>query len=540
MNIRPVNSLTFNMHYFLPGQLGGDHAFKVGGYWRDNLSEGLGHTGGNASDRFPTDVELASANDCATLAVGCQVGLTRDSHSIYRLTNVAVYAQDAYTHGRLTAQLGIRYDRNHDQALAASISENPLFPQFLPAVSFAGADPGIIFNNFSPRVGFSYDLMGNGKTTAHANYAMYWGQVGNGGVAGQINPVSSVTVRYQWLDANHDKVVQPNEVYDKNGVLLNAGGNPANFLNESGNWDPANPGSPTTKNTIDPNLKNDRTSEVIVGLDREIGAGFAVGGNYIWRKYDNFSWSPTNGIATDGSSYTAVSFTPPSSACPSGASCPTLIYYQPTVQLGTISTLTNQPNFNRAYNGFELTARKRLSHHWLMNTSFGYNSTIVNYGVGSYQDPTNIAARNGFQYDYLTGGSGIGNVFVNAKWLYKISGLYQLPMDFNVSAFYNTRQGYPFERTITSPTRANGAGTASLLLDNVGDSRLPNFQNLDLRVERPVRIGTMRFVPALDLFNAFNKNTEQAIRGAQNSSNANFIQAIVAPRVLRFGIRVNW
>src|SRR5439155_784282 len=197
------------------------------------------------------------------------------------------------------------------------------------------------------------------------------------------------------------------------------------------------------KNTIDPNLKNDRTSEVIVGLDREIGAGFAVGGNYIWRKYDNFSWSPTNGIATDGSSYTAVSFTPPSSACPSGASCPTLIYYQ-------------------------------------------------------------------------------------------------LPMDFNVSAFYNTRQGYPFERTITSPTRANGAGTASLLLDNVGDSRLPNFQNLDLRVERPVRIGTMRFVPALDLFNAFNKNTEQAIRGAQNSSNANFIQANVAPRVLRFGIRVNW
>jgi hypothetical protein len=38
----------------------------------------------------------------------------------------------------------------------------------------------------------------------------------------------------------------------------------------------------------------------------------------------------------------------------------------------------------------------------------------------------------------------------------------------------------------------------------------------------------------------FNSGTEQAIRGAQNSSNANFIQAIVAPRVLRFGVRVNW
>jgi hypothetical protein len=32
----------------------------------------------------------------------------------------------------------------------------------------------------------------------------------------------------------------------------------------------------------------------------------------------------------------------------------------------------------------------------------------------------------------------------------------------------------------------------------------------------------------------------QAIRGTQNASNANQIQAIVAPRVVRFGLRVNW
>jgi hypothetical protein len=31
-----------------------------------------------------------------------------------------------------------------------------------------------------------------------------------------------------------------------------------------------------------------------------------------------------------------------------------------------------------------------------------------------------------------------------------------------------------------------------------------------------------------------------AIRGTQNAANANQIQAIVAPRVVRFGIRMNW
>ena len=42
----------------------------------------------------------------------------------------------------------------------------------------------------------------------------------------------------------------------------------------------------------------------------------------------------------------------------------------------------------------------------------------------------------------------------------------------------------------------------------------------------------MRFVPSLDMFNVFNDNTVQAMRSTQNATNANQIQAILAPRVL--------
>jgi hypothetical protein len=131
-------------------------------------------------------------------------------------------------------------------------------------------------------------------------------------------------------------------------------------------------------------------------------------------------------------------------------------------------------------------------------------------------------------------------VYVNAKWLYKVSGLYEFPWSINASGFYNARQGYPFERFVQSPSRTGGAGISSLLIDNVGESRLPTYQNVDLHIERPVKAGTVRLVPAMDVFNVFNWNTEQAIRGTQNSSNANNIQAIVAPRVARFGVRVIW
>jgi len=535
--LRPVNQLNVNANYFLPGHLGGDHAFRVGGYWKDAYSSSYSHTGGFATVRFPTDAALAN-DDCGTVAKGCQADLTRDGLSIYDLANISAYAQDTLTHGRATMQLGIRYDRNHDQALAASIAANPLSPTWLPAINFNGADPGIIFNNFSPRVGLTYDMTGDGKTVAHGNYARYYGQVGNGGVASSINPVGSTTLRYPWVDLNGDRIAQANEVQAS-----------ANPLSASTNWSAANPANTVSANSVDPNLKNDTTDEFIVGVDHELGAGFAVGANYIWRRYSNFSWNDRVGITSDN--WVAVPFTAAASACPAGADCSTVTYYQPSFQQPTIVFETNVPNYNRTFNGLEVSGRKRLSNHWLMNTSFAYNSTIVNE-TGSpanqpsissatlSEDPTNFTARNGNQYDFLTSGSGIANVYVNAKYLFKVSGMYQLPLDVNVSAFYNARQGYPFERGVISPSRANGAGTVVVLLDPVGASRLPNFQNLDFHVERPVRVGTTRFIPSLDVFNVMNDNTIQAIRGTQNASNANNIQATVAPRVLRFAVRVNW
>ena len=299
---------------------------------------------------------------------------------------------------------------------------------------------------------------------------------------------------------------------------------------------------------VDPNLKNDRTREFIVGVDREVGKGFAAGVSYIWRKYDQFNWTPAfvdaNGtgalIATDGSQYSQTTYTPPAADCPTGARCPTVTYYTPNVNVPTTTLLTNQ-DFWRDFNGVELTARKRMSNHWMMNTSFTYNSTIVNYGdTNSFQDPTNISLRDGFQYDYLTAGSGLGNVYVNTKWLFKLSGMYQLPWAVNVSAFYNARQGYPFERFVLTPTRPNNGGQASVLLDAVGENRLPNFQNVDFHVERPITFMNAHLVPSLDVFNVGNFNTIQALQRQQNAGTANQISSVVAPRVLRFGIRVNW
>jgi hypothetical protein len=188
-----------------------------------------------------------------------------------------------------------------------------------------------------------------------------------------------------------------------------------------------------------------------------------------------------------------------------------------------------------------------------MNSSFAYNSSIVNFGdfAGGIrststasaileEDPTNRSMRDGYQYDYPSSGAGIGTIYVNAKWLVKLSGMYQAPLGVIVSAFYNARQGYPYERFIQGPSRPNGGGIPNVLIDPVGDSRLPHYQNLDFHVERPLRFGAVRVAPSLDVFNVANVNTVQAIRGTQTASTANNIQALLAPRVMRFGVKFNW
>ena len=150
---RPTNSLDVTSNYFLPNSLGGDHAFKAGLRWRSAHSTSLNHRGGNAYARY-------------TNGVPNSVDLWRDGNSISHLDTWAFYAQDSYTVKQFTLNLGLRFDIQDDEALAAEVAANPILPAILPAVSFPGADANVTWKNLSPRLGMTYDLSGTGRTGA--------------------------------------------------------------------------------------------------------------------------------------------------------------------------------------------------------------------------------------------------------------------------------------------------------------------------------------------------------------------------------------
>ena len=235
-----------------------------------------------------------------------------------------------------------------------------------------------------------------------------------------------------------------------------------------------------------------------------------------------------------------MQLTPPASACPADARCEPVTYYVPNVTLPSAYTVTTRPDFSHAYNGLELVVRKRSSRGWMMTGSYSYNSTIEDYGSpAAYEDPTTITERNGFQFAPTGGGIGggggsnLGGIPINAKWIAKLNGSYRLPLAINVAATADLRQGYPFLPAINIAARPNRAPAVAVLLDPVGDVRFPNFATMDFRVDRAFTVGGATLLASFDVFNLFNANTVMGKRANQNAANANQVFGILAPRIAR-------
>jgi hypothetical protein len=525
--VRPTDSFDVTGNYFVPGFLGGDNAFKFGFKMRNDEGLTLTHYGGNAFAVFANGVPY-------------QAWIFRDGLTDYFLKNRSFYVQDGWSRRQITINAGFRWDYQTDRAASATVEQVPFYGQTtrygqvfnqLPSVTFNGADAGIAWKNFSPRFGVTYDLTGNGRNVAKFNFSRYVNQLGNGNLSSVYNPVKVIEVDYPWADLNGDKTVQANEIDMSAGKPAFA----------TSGYDYNNPTLLTTTGTVSPDLTAPVTNEVILSFDKQVGNQFAVSASYIYRKYSNFTGTFRNGLKS--SDYTPVQYTPAATACPTGARCPTVTYYQPTFQLPVATTLINIPDYSRQYQGFEVTARKRMSNNWMMNASYAFNSTTQYYSSpDSYQDPTNIDKLDGQQYAEQSSSSGLDNVYPNAKWVFRMSGVYTLPWwQINLAAFYNARQGYPFLAVVQTPSRPFGAGSTTVYLDNYGSVRLPNFQTTDFRVDKVFTFaGRIRATASMDVFNLFNGSTILSQRRTQNASNANQISSILAPRVLRFGVRVTF
>src|SRR5467141_1067644 len=84
-------------------------------------------------------------------------------------TNLGLFAQDQWTLGKLTLNLGLRYDGLNGAVPAQQLPAGI----FVPARDFPAVKNTPNFKNLNPRLGMSYDLLGNGKTALKLSLGRY-------------------------------------------------------------------------------------------------------------------------------------------------------------------------------------------------------------------------------------------------------------------------------------------------------------------------------------------------------------------------------
>jgi hypothetical protein len=129
----------------------------------------------------------------------------------------------------------------------------------------------------------------------------------------------------------------------------------------------------------------------------------------------------------------------------------------------------------------------------------------------------------------------------NARWVAKLSGVYALPwQDIKVSGTLNAREGFPFNPTVQSAVRAGVGTRANVLIEPVATRRLDNFYQLDLAASKTFTIDRVRATADVAVFNALNENTVLGRAANFSAATANNVTEILAPRVVRFGIRLRF
>jgi Carboxypeptidase regulatory-like domain len=538
--------------YFLTHKFGGDHSLKFGLGWRRNPIQTFSHYSGGAR----TTVEcvgntLAGCGSGGYVPVGSASGIVPYQAVLYRdqlLNNdwwtYNGYIQDGYSRGRWRLNGGLRYDWQQSKYLGGCIPANILRPDLLPsqceaATSTDSSNGKTIqsFTNWSPRVSATYDLFGNGKTQVHGSGSYFYDTkitLANalGGLFTQTaltwgpnlsSGACSTTASGCWTDANQDGLVQNSELTGTgsssssrfvNGVLLPAG------------------------NIVDPSAKIRRTREAIVGMQHELIPNLAVAVDFIYRKYDRGTTTYVIGFQPGGpnGSLTAI-YVPQTYVDPvTGLSARYYTVCDGCSRPSGVGNITvTSPNY-QTYKGVDITATKRFSNRWQMQTALTLqdNPQYFPASSGSFVNPTALEFNDGFS--------------TIAKYLFKAQGSYTLPWDIAASANFNWNQGATRTLTINGPGAVYGGTTGTITYNtltqaNVDKVRFEPIKLLDVGLQKSLKFrgGKNRVKLMLDGFNLFNVNTITAFSSG-NQSVAGFTQptTIVPPRVFRVGASLNF
>jgi hypothetical protein len=248
---------------------------------------------------------------------------------------------------------------------------------------------------------------------------------------------------------------------------------------------------------------------------------------------------------------------------------------------GTIAgdVLTFGPNFEGKYDALIVAFNKRLSHHFMLGGSYTFaKATDNSIGVNSIPSdsfigtvplitepcPTNnptCTPQTNANGSFISDGNFIakagtfsngpdldkGPSDLSLDHIFQVSGLVQLPWQFQIGGIFRVQSGFHFSRAPATAQDPDGNGNF-LSIDNGPDAgrnafTAPPFVNLDLRFSKRFDIGERVKAEFLfEFFNVFNRQNPAAVFRQANVASSPFgtTSQVLPGREGQLGFRISF
>lgn len=397
-------------------------------------------------------------------------------------TNIGLFIQDSWTiNNKLTINAGVRTERERVPTYSAGAD----IPEFGLEFSFK--------DKLAPRVGFAYDIKGDGKWKAYGSWGVFYDifklELPRGSFGGD-----------KWLEYYYtldtpdwqNLTAGANCPPACNGTLIRG---PVDFRHPSFGSD-----------AIDPDLKPMKLQEASAGIEHQLNDVMAVSVRYVHKQVDK-AIEDTGALDAQGNEIYII-------ANP-GFNLAELAFTNPNVQ---------NPKAVRDFDSVEFAFDKKYSNNWYLRTGYTWSRLYGNYSGLSQSDENGRTSPNvGRLWDYPLmmfqdgGKAALGPLATDRPHQFKTQFIYMFGFGTSVGLNEYVASGLPVTREIgiyapnNLPVQYLGRGS---------DGRTPMFTQTDLLVQHGFKVGGSREVQlSLNVINLLNQGTAVAKYSTYHKTN---------------------